>query len=40
MWYIDIEKRKFHYSKYPIDLNNDIDKILICDNISSGKKRF
>ena len=38
MWYIDIEKCKFHYSKY---LNKaDIDKILICDNTSPGKKRF
>ena len=35
---IEIEKRKFHYSKYLINVNNvDIDKI-ISDKISFGIK--
>ena len=34
-----MEKRKFHYAKYPIDVNNiDIDKIMISGMISCGRK--
>ena len=34
-----IDKRKFYYSKYTIDINNvHIDKILISNNVSFGKK--
>ena len=37
----DFEKRKFHYSKYPINLNNvDLDKMIIFIQISFGKKSF
>ena len=35
----DIEKRKFHYSKYPINIKNvDVDKIIISDIVFLGKK--
>ena len=34
----EIEKCKFHYSKYTININNvDIDKKIICNNFSFGK---
>ena len=37
----DIEKRKFHYFKYPIGIYNvDIDKILISNKIYFYKKGF
>ena len=37
----DIEKCKFHYSKYPTDITNvDIDKILISNKIYFYKKGF
>ena len=36
-----IDKRKFYYSKYTIDINNvHIDKILISNNVSFGKKSW
>ena len=32
---------KFHYSKYPININNiDIDKIRISDKVSSSKNFY
>ena len=40
---IEIAKRKFkfHHSKYPLDINNrGIDKIIISNNVSLGKKGF
>ena len=38
---IEIEKRKFYYSKYPININNvNIKKIIISKKKSSSKKRF
>ena len=34
----ETEKRKFHYSKYPININNvDIDKMIIGNSLSFGK---
>ena len=34
----DIEKHKFHYLKYPININNvDIDKMIISNSLSFGK---
>ena len=37
----EIEKCKFLYSKYLINTNNvDIDKVIISNKISFGKKRF
>ena len=34
-----IEKRKFHFSKYPLDMKNvDIDKIMISNKVSFSKK--
>ena len=37
----DIEKCRFHYSKYPTDITNvDIDKILISNKIYFYKKGF
>ena len=34
----EIEKRKFHYSEYPININNvDIDKMIIGNCLSFGK---
>ena len=37
----EIGKVKFHYSRYPIDMNNvDIDKIIISIKVSFGKKDF
>ena len=38
---IQIEKRKFHYSKYPTDIKNvNHDKIMIPSKVSFGKKDF
>ena len=32
---LEIEERKFNYSKYPININNaDVDKMIICDKAS------
>ena len=37
----EIGKVKFHYSRYPIDMNNvDIDKIIISIKVSFGKEDF
>ena len=37
----EIKKRLFHYSKYPININNvDIDKIIESIKVSVGKKGF
>ena len=37
----EIEKSKFYYSKYPININNVyIDKIIIYKNVSFDKKVF
>ena len=37
----EIEKRKFHYSKYLININNvDVDKIIISKKISFSKRGF
>ena len=37
----EIEKRKFHYSKYPIKINiADIDKIILSKKVSFRKKGF
>ena len=36
---IEIEKHKFRYSKYPININNvGIDKIIISNKVSFAKK--
>ena len=38
---IEIEKRRFHYSKYPLDINDvDINKIMVLNKVSFGKKGF
>ena len=38
---IKIEKRKFHYAKYQIEINNvDIDKVFMFHKVSLGKKDF
>ena len=38
---IEIEKRKCHYSKYPININNvDIRKIMMSYKVFFGKKGF
>ena len=35
----EIEKCKFHYSKYAVNMNNvDIDKLIISNNVSFGRK--
>ena len=35
----EIEKCKFHYSKYLININNvDIEKLIISNNVSFGRK--
>ena len=37
----EIEKCKFHYYKYPININNeDINKIIVSNKASFGKKGF
>ena len=37
----ETEKRKFHYSKYPININNvDIDKMIIGNSLSFGKNNL
>ena len=38
---IEVEKRRFHYSKYPLDINDvDINKIMVFNKVSFGKKGF
>ena len=37
---IDIEKRKFHYHKYPADVKNDTDKITISKKVFQGFQYF
>ena len=38
---IEIEKQKFHQNKKPISIKNiDINKIVVSNKISFGKKRF
>ena len=38
---IEIKKRKFHYSKYAINITKgDIDKIILSNRVSLGKKGF
>ena len=36
-----MKKHKFHYSKYPFDMNNvDIDKLMISNKLSFSKEGF
>ena len=38
---IEIEKQMFHQHKRPISIKNiDINKIVVCNNVSFGKKGF
>ena len=40
-WDIEIQKQKFHQHKEPISIENiDINKILVSNKISFGKKRI
>ena len=37
----EVEKRKFHYSKYPINISNaDVGKTIISDKAFVGEKGF
>ena len=36
-----LRKRKFHYSKYPVNINNiGIDKVIVWNKVTVGKKGF
>ena len=40
-YHIEIKKQKFHKHKRPVSINNiDIDKIVISNKVSFGKKSF